>query len=72
MKLTRRLRPTANLKIDSYKVIARAVEEGIERGCQRAHKHVDHPSKELLKREIETAVMNSLSEVLIWPDIYKD
>jgi hypothetical protein len=71
MKLTRRLRPRANLKIDSYKIIARAVEEGINHGCQRAHKYSGNPNQELLKREIESAVMNHLSEIIIWNDIYE-
>ena len=71
MKLTRRLRPTTNLKIDSYKIIARAVEEGIKHGCQRAHKYSDSPSQELLKSEIESSVMNHLSEIIIWNDIYE-
>jgi len=52
------------VRIDAYAVISRAVEEGIEYGWNRAHKHTDTPSKDHILTEIDNAVMNSLSEVI--------
>lgn len=70
--LSRKVKPLSGIKIDSYKIVARAVEEGVTYGLHRSRKYSDIPSEETLKREIETAVMNSLSEIFIWPDIYKE
>lgn len=67
MKLTRKLRPRSDLRVNTYIVVTRAIEEGINYGWNRAHKHTDRPSPEQIKQEIENAIMNSLSEVLIWP-----
>ena len=68
MKLTRRLQPRAELKINTYVVISRAVEEGITRGWCRAHKHTDTPSEPTIKSEIEKEVLNSLTEIISWSD----
>jgi hypothetical protein len=46
------------VKPNMYAVLSRAVEEGIEYGWNRAHKHTDHPSVETIKDEMERAVMN--------------
>ena len=68
MKLTRKLRPRSDLKVNTYVIVTRAIEEGINYGWNRAHKHTDRPSEGQIKQEIENAVMNSLSEVLIWSE----
>ena len=57
------------IKFRSYKIISRAVEEGVAYGYQRAHKHTDTPSEELMKQEIEDAVTQALDEVI---DFEKD
>ena len=56
----------ASVKINAYAVIERAVEEGVSYGYMRAHKHTDTPNPDEIKTEIENAVMNSLSDVLIY------
>ena len=68
IRVKRRLIPQSSLKVDTYRVIIKAVEEGIEYGWNRAHKHTDSPTPALVKETIENAVMNSLSEVFIWPE----
>jgi hypothetical protein len=60
------------VQVDTYKIVARAVEEGINYGWNRAHKHTETPNEQHIKQEIENAVMNSLTEIFIWPDPYKD
>ncbi len=47
-----------------YPVIERAVHEGAAYGVMRAHKHTDHPGREVLVENVEREVMNSLSEIL--------
>ena len=56
------------VKIKAYTVIERAVEEGVEYGIARAHKHTDKPQLAQIKHEVETAVMNELSEVIDWEE----
>jgi hypothetical protein len=56
--------PKVKIKVNVYKVLARAVEEGVAYGWNRAHKHTDTPSAEAIKEEIENAVMNEISEVV--------
>lgn len=70
MRSTCKIKPAATVQIDTYKIIARAVEEGINYGWNRAHKHVDTPNEHHIKQEIEQAVLNSLSELLIFPERY--
>jgi hypothetical protein len=74
VKLTRRrkINGRLNLQVDIYKLVSRAVESGIASGLRRAHKHTDTPGQEEIKWAIENAVMNELSEVFLWPDVYKD
>lgn len=59
------------IKLDAYPIISRAVEEGIAYGVRRAFKHRDDsPSDDAIRsieNEVRRAVMDSLSEVIIWP-----
>lgn len=72
MKLTRlRRRVTHDLKVDVYKLVARAVEEGVARGWQRAHKHTDEPTPISIKQSIEDAVLAEMSEIFIWPNNFE-
>ncbi len=52
------------VRVNTYAVIARAVEEGVAYGLTRAHKHTNRPSREMLQEAIERAVLNDLCEVL--------
>jgi hypothetical protein len=56
------------IRINAYEIVSRAVEDGVAYGYNRAHKHTDKPTEDSLKAEIENAVMNELSEVLIYGD----
>jgi hypothetical protein len=58
--------PKVALKPDVYRVVARAVEEGVAYGYERAHKYDDKPSEETIQDQIEQAVMAALSEVVKW------
>lgn len=52
------------MKFKAYTIIERAIEEGIDYGYNRAHKHTDKPSEALLKGEILNAITNNLCEIL--------
>jgi hypothetical protein len=56
------------IKVDLYKVIREAVENGIAYGWARAHKHTDAPDEHTIKTAIEDAVMNELCEVITFDD----
>lgn len=52
------------VKLDTYPVVSRAVEEGVAFGIQRAHKHTDRPDETALKENVYREVMNALCEVI--------
>jgi hypothetical protein len=52
------------IRINVYKVISRAVEEGVTYGYHRSFKHTDNPSEAHVVEQIERAVMNELCDVL--------
>lgn len=54
----------AEIRIDAYKVISRAVEDGANIGFKKAFKYDDKPSYEALKDSIEDHIMMELCEVL--------
>jgi hypothetical protein len=62
------VKPHASIELDSYGIIARAVEEGIAYGWNRAHKHTEKPEPHHIKNEINNAIMNAISEIIIWPE----
>ena len=57
------------LVIDTYRVVSDAVDNGIQLGFNRAYKHTDHPSKDLILSSIDDAVMSELSEVVQWNNV---
>lgn len=50
------------VRVDTYRVMAQAVESGVAYGWNRAHKHVDDPDPENIKEEIERAVITEICE----------
>jgi hypothetical protein len=53
------------MKANTYKVLVRAVEEGVQWGWNRAHKHTDNPTDLALQNHIVEAVLNEVCE---WMD----
>ena len=62
---------SAKLKLKTYDIISRAVEEGIAYGYNRAYKHTDQPDESYLKEQISIAVMGALTDVIIFDDYGK-
>ena len=52
------------IKIRLYSLLERAVEEGIEGGLNKAHKHTDSPSREHIIEQVRHYIMLSLEEVI--------
>jgi len=50
------------MKIKMYSLMERIVEEGIDAGWNRAHKHTDTPIEETVKSCIEEYIMNGFDE----------
>ena len=51
------------MKVKMYPLIERIVEEGIEAGWNRAHKHTDAPIEETIKSCIEEYILHGFDEV---------
>ncbi len=60
------------MRVRSYDVLRRAVEEGIDCGWQRAHKHSDTPTADHIKDHIYGAVMNNIGEYFDFDDLATD
>lgn len=54
----------AELRLNAYEIISRAVELGIAYGYSRAYKHTDEPEEEMFKEAIYMAVMHEIYEVM--------
>lgn len=56
------------LRVNTYAVVCRAVEEGIAYGWTRAHKHSDKPSKEHIMEQVEKHVIDALCEYIVFEE----
>lgn len=56
------------MRVKTYSILERAVEEGVQRGWNRAHKYVENPTEETVRQEILQAVMGSICEVFNFDD----
>ena len=56
------------VQVDAFAVVSRAIDEGVDRGWNRAHKHTESPDVEYLRGQICDAVTEALCEVLDFPD----
>lgn len=54
------------MKPNTYKILSRAVEEGVDYGWHRAHKHVEKPDDASVRDAIADAV---ISEICEWFDL---
>ncbi len=61
MKRTKRT-VTGDLRVRAYDVLRRAIEEGVEYGWRRAHKHTDAPDEETIKDQVVTGILNEVCE----------
>lgn len=52
----------AAIRVRAYEVLIRAIEDGIDYGWQRAHKHSDAPDVYAIKSALFDAIANEVSE----------
>ena len=56
------------MQVKMYQLIERLVEEGIDAGYLRAHKHTDTPIEETIRSCIEEYIMNGFDEYFNFTD----
>jgi len=60
----KRKRPVSGgMRVRAYEVLRRAIEEGLEYGWRRAHKHTDTPDESAIKEEVLQGILNEVCEV---------
>ncbi len=57
------------MRPDAYKLLEMCVENGVNLGYNRAFKHNDDPSEEVIKDYIQTAIMAEISEWFTFDDV---
>lgn len=55
-------RVAGGIRARTYEVLRRAVEDGIEYGWRRAHKHTDAPESEAIKEQVAQGILNEVCE----------
>lgn len=56
----------SQLRVNTYAILDRAIEEGIAYGWRRAHKHDDKPDEFTIQERIHDEVMNAVCEVFVF------
>ncbi len=64
---TRRVR--GGMTVRAYEVLRRAIEEGIDYGWRRAHKHTDAPGEAAIKDEVLQGILNEVCEVFAFDEV---
>jgi hypothetical protein len=54
------------MRAKEYQLMARCVEDGVNYGFNRAHKHLDAPTEEQIKTQIYEQVMNEICECFVF------
>lgn len=57
------------MKPNEYLILSECVEDGINLGYTRAHKHTDTPTEQQIKEAIEQAVMTEICQYFIFEDL---
>lgn len=56
------------MKVKTYAILRRAIEEGVKRGYMRAFKHTENPAPDHVEDEIVTTVMGEICDVFSFDD----
>lgn len=60
--------PRVEMRINLRAVLFDKLESAIEYGWNRAHKHTETPTPDVIKEHIYTAVTSAIYDVLAWGD----
>lgn len=60
------------MKPKFYEILLMAIQDGVEAGWHKAHKHNDDPDAKTIKYKMTEAVLNSLHEWFHIPGDYDD
>lgn len=66
--MEKKIEVTGELRVRSYDVLYRAVEEGLGYGWHRAHKHTDKPDEDAIRQQILDGVMSAVCEYFTFGD----
>jgi hypothetical protein len=58
------------MKVKMYNLVSECIERGVEFGYNRAHKHVDNPTKDYVVENIHREIMNQLCDYIDFGDSY--
>ena len=53
-----------SIKLNSYRIITDKIEEGINWGWSRSHKHGDNPGEDVIKEQIYNEITNVLCDII--------
>lgn len=68
MKRCSRHHVSGGLRVRAYEVLRRAIEEGLDYGWMRAHKHTDHPDEATIKDQVLQGILNEVCEYFEFED----
>lgn len=57
------------MRVKDFKLLVRCVEEAVEYGYKRAHKHTDSPTEDQIRHEIENAIVDEICEWFIFDEV---
>lgn len=57
------------MKPNMWRLISECVENGVRVGYARAHKHSDDPGENVIKHEIEEAIMNEIGDYFLFDEV---
>lgn len=68
MKQKKKIAVNGGMRVRSYEVLHRALEEGLSYGWHRAHKHTEAPDEDAIKQHMLDGVLNAVSEYFTFDD----
>lgn len=60
------------MKADIRAILIRAIDEGLETGWRRAHKHNESPNKDAILRHVSDSIWDEIDGFLIFDDLPAD
>lgn len=68
LAIASKIEVAGEMRVRSYEVLCRAVEEGLGYGWHRAHKHTESPDEDAIKQQMLEGVMGAVCEYFTFGD----